>query len=108
MSHNTRQIVAYCATTISVIKSFRHKGLKEVFETGRSAKLPPNLSQRCSDRLEALDAATKLDDLNVPGYDLHQLDGIPVRYSIHVNGPWAIIFEWEAPNAIKLDLEQYH
>jgi len=108
MSHSAGQIVAYHATTIFVIETFRHKGLKEVFETGRSAKVPPNLRQRCSDRLEALDAATKLEDLNLPGYDLHQLHSTPLRYSIHVNGPWAITFEWEAPHAIRADLEQYH
>jgi len=34
-------------------------------------------------------------ELNVPGFDFHSLRGIPKRYSIHVNGPWSITFEWE-------------
>jgi hypothetical protein len=45
---------------------------------------------------------------NLPGYQLHPLHAKPVRYSIHVNGPWCITFEWNAPRALKVDLEQYH
>jgi proteic killer suppression protein len=91
-----------------VIESFRHKGLKELFESGRSAKVPQNLAQRCSDRLEMLDAANRLENINLPGYNLHKLHGKPVRHSIHVNGPWCITFEWDAPRALRVDLEQYH
>jgi proteic killer suppression protein len=91
-----------------MIESFRHKGLKELFETGKSAMVPPALRQRCSDRLEVLDAATDLSDLNLPGYNLHPLHTAPVRHSIHVNGPWRITFEWNAPKASRVDLEQYH
>ncbi len=91
-----------------MIESFWHKGLKELFETGRSAAVPPALRQRCSDRLEVLDAATDLRDLNLPGYNLHSLHTKPVRHSLHVNGPWRITFEWSAPKASKVDLEQYH
>lgn len=91
-----------------MIESFRHKELKELFETGKSGKLPPALCQRCIDCLDILDAATGLRDLNLPGNDLHPLRTKPVRHSIHVNGPWCITFEWEAPQAKRVDLEQYH
>lgn len=91
-----------------MIKSFRHKGLKELFGTGRSAKVPPQLKQRCSDCLEFIDAASKLEDLNLPGYNLHQLHTSPIRHTMHVNGPWCITFEWERHDALKIDLEQYH
>jgi proteic killer suppression protein len=91
-----------------MIESFRHRGLKELFETGRSAKILQHLAQRASDRLEILDAASRLEELNLPGYQLHLLHTKPVRYSIHINGPWCITFEWYAPRALKVDLEQYH
>ncbi|HEV2171777.1 MAG TPA: type II toxin-antitoxin system RelE/ParE family toxin [Candidatus Binatus sp.] len=91
-----------------MIESFRNKGLKELFDTGQSGKVPPNLRQRCLDRIEILDAATDLKQLNLPGYDFHPLHTKPVRYSIHINGPWCITFEWQAPNARRVDLEQYH
>ena len=91
-----------------MIESFRHKGLKELFETGRSAKVPAELAGRIGDRLEILDAASLLEHLNLPGYKLHPLHTKPVRHSIHINGPWTITFEWREPNAYRVDLEQYH
>ncbi len=57
--------------------------------------------------LEALDAANALNDLNLPGFQLHALRGRPLRHSIHVNGPWTTTFEWDAPRAYRVDLEQY-
>jgi proteic killer suppression protein len=94
--------------TADVIESFRHKGLKKLFETGKSAKLDARLQQRCLDVLDALDVANALNDLNLPGFNLHKLQGKRVRHSIHVNGPWTITFEWNPPKASKVDLEQYH
>jgi proteic killer suppression protein len=91
-----------------VIASFRHKGLKELFATGKSAKVDPRLQQRCSDVLDALEAANNLKDFNLPGFNLHPLHEKPVRHSIHVNGPWSITFEWDAPKASRVDLQQYH
>jgi proteic killer suppression protein len=91
-----------------VIESFRHKGLKELHDSGHSAKVDTRLTQRCTDVLDALDAANNLKDLNLPGFSLHALKGKPVRHSIHVNGPWCITFEWDAPRAFRVDLEQYH
>ena len=41
--------------------------------------------------------------------DFHQLQGEPKRYTIHVNGPWCIVFEWTAQGeAVRVDLVQYH
>jgi toxin HigB-1 len=92
-----------------VIKSFLHKGLKELYQTGKSASVPSPLVERCKLRLAALDRATMLSDVNLPGFNFHPLKGFkPVRYSIHVNGPWAITFGWQAPDVYRVDLEQYH
>ncbi len=55
-----------------------------------------------------LDHAAALRNLNLPGYNLHPLHGKPQRYSLHVNGPWCITFEWVEGEAIRVDLEQYH
>ena len=93
---------------VRVIESFRHKGLKELHATGHSAKVDARLTQRCTDVLDAMEAANNLKELNLPGFSLHPLKGKPVRYSIHVNGPWCITFEWDAPRAFRVDLEQYH
>jgi len=91
-----------------MIKSFDHKGLAELFERGRSRKILQDLQSRSLRRLDALDQAKLLADLNLPGFNFHGLQGKPTRYSIHVNGPWCITFEWEDGDALKIDLEQYH
>lgn len=91
-----------------MIKSFRHKGLAELFERGSSRKLRQDLQSRSLRRLDALEQAESLTDMNVPGFNFHGLQGVPKHYSIHVNGPWCITFEWEDGAALKVDLEQYH
>ncbi len=70
--------------------------------------MAPNLRARCLRRLEVLDQAETLKDLDIPGFNLHELHGLPKRYSIHVNGPWCITFEWEEGEATRVNLEQYH
>lgn len=91
-----------------MIRSFLHKGLAELFENGRSPRIGQNLQTRALRRLDALEQADVLTDLNVPGFDFHGLQGRPKRYSIHVNGSWCITFEWEDGDALRVDLEQYH
>ena len=44
----------------------------------------------------------------VPGFDFHPLKGKPQRYSIHVNGPWCLTFEFEGGDCLRTDFEQYH
>jgi proteic killer suppression protein len=87
---------------------FQHKGLAELFERGRSRRVRQDLQGRCLRRLESLDHAESLTDLHVPGFNFHGLQGVPTRYSIHVNGPWCLTFEWEEGDALRVDLEQYH
>ena len=91
-----------------MIESFRHRGLKELFETGRSRRVAPDLQRRARIRLDAMEATASFEALNQPGFDFHPLHGKPQRYSIHVNGPWCITFEWEGDKALRVDLEQYH
>jgi len=91
-----------------VIKSFRSKGLNDLFDTGKSGKIGADLVKRALVRLDALHHAESLRDLDVPGFQTHPLKGFnPTRYSIHVNGPWCITFEW-SEGAKLVDLEQYH
>ncbi|MPZ31288.1 MAG: plasmid maintenance system killer [Rhodospirillales bacterium] len=91
-----------------MIGSFRHRGLKQLFESGRSSKVAPGLQRHVIVRLDALHAASTLEELRQPGFDFHALRGKPQRYTIHVNGPWCITFEWSEGTAIRVDLEQYH
>ena len=91
-----------------MIRGFLHKGLCELFETGRSGKVRADLKERILRRLDALDQASAPEDMNIPGFNFHALQGRPRRHSVHVNGPWCITFEFTDGDAAKLDLEQYH
>ncbi|QWD60757.1 type II toxin-antitoxin system RelE/ParE family toxin [Polynucleobacter sp. MWH-UH35A] len=91
-----------------MIESFIHKGLKELFVDGKSVRIQRSLINRIIRRLDAIDAAISLDDLKIPGFNFHGLEGVPKRYSIHVNGPWCLTFEWREENAYRLNLENYH
>jgi proteic killer suppression protein len=92
-----------------MIKSFKHKGLKELFLTGQSAKVTAALQERSLMILDALDVAAIVGDMNIPGLDFHGLLGRkPKRHTTHVNGPWWITFEFVDGDAYRVDLEQYH
>ena len=91
-----------------VIKSFRHKGLKQLWETGRSGKVAVDLQSRALRRLDALDGVAGPNGMNLPGFDFHSLRGLPQRFTVHINGPWCITFGWDGTDAVEVDLEQYH
>jgi proteic killer suppression protein len=46
--------------------------------------------------------------MNAPGFNFHRLRGQPARYTVHVNGPWCLTFEWKGEDAVRVELEQYH
>ena len=91
-----------------MIKSFTNKQLKALWETGKS-KIDARMQPRILRRLDVLDAATAPEDMNLPGFAFHGLKGHnPTRYTVHVNGPWCITFEFRDGDAYVLDFEQYH
>lgn len=91
-----------------MIRTSRHKGLSELLESGRSAKIGPALHARCLRLLDTLDAAAAPDDMNLPGFHFHKLRGTPERYSVRVTGNWRLTFGWRDGDATDLDLEDYH
>lgn len=91
-----------------MIKSFKNKELRKLWNGGVS-KIDSKMHKRILRRLDTLDAASSAEDMDLPGYDFHSLNGFsPVRYTVHVNGPWCITFEFENGNAYVVDFEQYH
>ncbi len=91
-----------------MIKAFRHKGLKELFEARRSRRIRFNDQARCLRRLDALDAAERPEDMDIPGFRFHILHGNPVRYSVWVTGNYRVTFEWDGQDATRVDYEDYH
>jgi len=105
------KIVARCATryTVSVIKSFKHKGLRRYYETGNKSGIQAKHAARLRLQLAVLDTARVIDDIDVPGYRLHPLKGREnARWSIWISGNWRLTFEFRDGNAYVLDYEDYH
>jgi len=92
-----------------VIKSFRHKGLKRLYETSKVSGVQTAHVSRLRMQLLALDTAQEIDDMDIPGFKLHMLKGkLKGRWSISVSGNWRITFEFREGNAFVLDYEDYH
>jgi proteic killer suppression protein len=91
-----------------MIRTFKNRALSALWATGKTGKIDTRMHRRVLVRLDRLDAALNLEELNLPGFDFHPLKGKPQRYSIHVNGPWCLTFEFADGDALRIDFEQYH
>ena len=92
-----------------MLKTFRHKGLKQLFETGKSAALSQDLTKRAKIVLDYLDGATSVYDMGAPGLRLHELKGERKgTWSVTVSGNWRITFGFREGDAYDVDLEDYH
>lgn len=97
------------ATLSWVIESFRHKGLRRFFESGKTTGIQARHAKRLRLQLAALDTAQSIDDMSVPGYRLHPLKGkAKGRWSIWVSGNWRLTFEFDGGDVHVLDYEDYH
>ena len=92
-----------------MIKSFEHKGLKKFFETGNASGIDPAHRQKIRIRLAALDTATSIEDMDLPGFRLHALKGDKQgEWAIDVSKNWRITFEFFDGNAYVVNYEDYH
>ena len=92
-----------------MIKTFACKNLKELFEKGATSKIDKGLHRRILVRLDRLESAIRVTEMRLPGFQFHALNGFdPTKYTVHVNGPWCITFEFLDGDAFNVDLEQYH
>jgi proteic killer suppression protein len=92
-----------------LIRSFKSKALADLWAKGRTKAIDARMHRRVLLRLDRLDVAAKPEDMNLPGFNFHALKGFaPTRYTVHVNGPWCLTFDFEAGDAWRVDFEQYH
>lgn len=90
--------------------SIRHKGVRDLYRTGRSRRVSQDLVERILEGMSLLDAAQSLEELR-PFQDmaLHQLKGKRRgTWAISVNGPWRLTFKFRNETVFDLNLEQYH
>jgi proteic killer suppression protein len=94
---------------LQVIRSFRHKGLRRYFDSGKKTGIQPAHAVRLRMQLAALDTARVIGDLDIPGFRLHPLKGqASGRWSIWVSGNWRVTFEFREGDVYILDYEDYH
>lgn len=92
-----------------MIVSFKHKGLKSFYQTGSTAGILVLHRKKLRMQLAALDTAVKIQDLDLPGYHLHQLSGNRQNtWSIRVSGNWRLTFMFEQGEVHVLNYEDYH
>jgi proteic killer suppression protein len=92
-----------------MIKSFKHKGLHKFFDTGRATGIQPHHQQRLRICLTALDTATRIEDMDLPGFRLHPLKGDKKGlWAIDVSKNWRIVFKLQDGNVYVVDYEDFH
>ncbi|MFL6210235.1 MAG: type II toxin-antitoxin system RelE/ParE family toxin [Pyrinomonadaceae bacterium] len=92
-----------------MIRSFRHKRLKRLFEHGQARGVAADLTGRLVRQLDLLNRAVSPQDMNLPGNRLHELKGDRKgTWSITVSGNWRLTFTFRNRDAYDVDLEDYH
>ncbi len=92
-----------------MIRRFRHRGLKRMYERSDPSRVGSDLADRVALALADIDDARKPSDLDLPGYRLHRLKGgLKGYWSISVSGNWRLIFRFEDGDAYDVDLIDYH
>jgi toxin HigB-1 len=92
-----------------MIRSFKHRGLKRLYERGDRSGIRPDLVDTVQEILTVLDNAATPQELNLPGYRLHPLKGdLKGFWSVTVRANWRIIFRFEGMDAFDIELIDYH
>ena len=90
-----------------MIRSFRNSGLRKYWERSEIERIPTDWANRIAQILDILDAATKPQDLVVPGLRFHIIrDEDEPRYGVMVSNAWRISYAWSRGDAIDVDLEE--
>ena len=92
-----------------MIKNFKHRGLKRLYERGDRGRINPNYIGKVELILADLDASDTLAHMRRPGYRLHELKGdMKGVYAVEVSANWRIVFRFENGQASDIDLVDYH
>ncbi len=93
-----------------MIKSFKCKETKKIFERTFSKKLPHDIQPIVYRKLLMIDSAMDVEDLKIPPANrLEKLSGDRKgQYSIRVNKQFRICFVWRDGYAEDVELTDYH
>jgi proteic killer suppression protein len=92
-----------------MIKSFRHRGPKRLFERNEKAQVRADMLAKIENILPVLDRANQPDEMDLPGFRLHRLKGDLRRYwAVMVRTIWWIIWRFEGADVVAVDLMDDH
>jgi proteic killer suppression protein len=92
-----------------MIRSFRHRGLKALYDGRTARRVAPEHLEKLRDILALLDRSRRPDDMNVPGLRLHMLKGgRSGHWAVWVSGNWRVTFRFEDGDAVDVDYVDYH
>ena len=92
-----------------MIRSFKHRGLKALYD-GRTAKrVAPEHVEKLRDILAVLERSRTPQDMDLPGMRLHALKGVlKGHYAVSVSGNWRVTFRFKDGHAVDVDYADYH
>lgn len=92
-----------------MIQSFKHKGLRQLFEKGTARGIRTDHVAKVENILAVLNRARRPTDVDLPGFALHRLKGdLKNFWSVTVRANWRIIFRFEEEDAYDVDWVDYH
>jgi len=92
-----------------MVESFKHKGLKKLYEKGDRSGLRTDIAKKAELYLSILDTASSVEELNMTGFSLHPLTGnLRGFYSVFLSRNHRMIFRFHEGNAFDVDLVDYH
>ena len=92
-----------------MIKKFKHKGLRKLFESGTVTGIQPRYARRLRQILALLETADSIEDMDLPGLNLHELKGKRKgTYAVKVSGNWRVTFKVIDGDMLNVDYEDYH
>ena len=92
-----------------MIESFKHKGLKRLFETGHTSGVNPQHVERLRKILALLETSENIDDMDLPGLNLHKLKGRRENtLAVKVSGNWRVTFKLKSGDVLEVNYEDYH
>ena len=92
-----------------MIKSFRHRGLRELHGRGRSSRVAQEHAPKLLRILTVLDRSSGPEGMDIPGFRLHPLKGrMRGHHAVSVSGNWRVTFRFEDGSAVDVDYLDYH
>lgn len=92
-----------------MIISFKHNGLKKLFLKNNPKHVNPQHVSKLLRILDRIDASERPEDMNLPGYKLHELSGKEKgTWSVWISGNWRVTFRFDGIDATSVNYEDYH